>query len=194
MYPLNQKKIIRDAPFDILGGGGGRIKKKYSLLPQKSEKKVCWKCGQKKKVCCRNLWKICWLEKTPNGNVHNRESIWQNNSSTKHKKKIVGLWSPKKSLFSTGGEKKSLQATKTLGPPPPPDIKWCVPYYYSHSVTTEISTYRPRRYIWTFLYTIYICFIIDLYKPTHVCVHLYIWLLFGIFWISTWYSLIIIPC
>ena len=33
-------------------------------------------------------------------------------------KKIVGRCSPKKSLFSTGGKKKSLQATKTLGPPP----------------------------------------------------------------------------
>ena len=40
-------------------------------------------------------------------------------------KKIAGRWSPKKSLFSTGSKKKSLQATKTLAPPP--DIKWCVP-------------------------------------------------------------------
>ena len=33
------------------------------------------------------------------------------------KKKIVGRWSPEKNLFSTGGKKKSLQTTKTLGLP-----------------------------------------------------------------------------
>ena len=34
----------------ISGGGGGQIKiEKNSLSPQKSEKKVCWICEQKKK-------------------------------------------------------------------------------------------------------------------------------------------------
>ena len=98
--------ILRDAPFDIWN----KIEKN-SLSPQKSEKKVWWKCGQKKKVCCRNWWKICWPEKTPNGNVHNRESIRQRISSTKHKKKIRTLIA-KKSLFSTGGKKKVCKQQK----------------------------------------------------------------------------------
>ena len=34
------------------GGGGDELEKiwKKSLSAQKSEKKVCWKCGQKKKI------------------------------------------------------------------------------------------------------------------------------------------------
>ena len=42
------------------------------------------------------------------------------------KKKLSDVDRQKKSLFSTGGKKINLQATKTLAPPPP-DIKWCVP-------------------------------------------------------------------
>ena len=40
-------------------------------------------------------------------------------SSTKHKKKLSDVDREKKRLFSRLGKKKSLQATKTLAPPPP---------------------------------------------------------------------------
>ena len=41
----NSLLVVRDAPFDIWGGGG--LEKKSQKKSQK--KKVCWKCGQKKK-------------------------------------------------------------------------------------------------------------------------------------------------
>ena len=63
--------------------------------------------GRKKKFVVEIDEKYVDQKKTPNGNVHNTKSIWQKNSTTKHKKKIVGR----------------LQATKTLAhPPPPPQI------------------------------------------------------------------------
>ena len=51
-------------------------------------------------------------------------------------KKNCRMLIAKKSLFSTGGKKKSLQATKALAPPPP-DIKWCVPYDHCPSRPSE---------------------------------------------------------
>ena len=88
------------------GGGGAGGQKKIeinSLSPQKSEKKVCWKCGQKKKVCCQNWWKIYWPEKPPNVNVHNRESIRQKKDISflrrSIKKKIRTLIAKKKIVF-----------------------------------------------------------------------------------------------
>ena len=57
---------VRGAPFDIWRGG---LKKKW--------KKKFVENVVKKKVCCRNWWKICWPEKTPNSNVHNRKGIQQ---------------------------------------------------------------------------------------------------------------------
>ena len=106
---------IRDVPFNIWGGG----LEKNSLSPQKSEKKSLLKMWAEKKNCCVNLWKICWPEKTPNGNLHNRESIRQNISSAKHKKKNCRTLIAKKMLFSLGGEKKRLQAKNSNHPPPP---------------------------------------------------------------------------
>ena len=37
-------------------------------------------------------------------------------------KKIVGRWSPKKSLFSNGSKKKKIASNKNSSPPPPPQI------------------------------------------------------------------------
>ena len=45
----------------------------------------------------------------------------------KIKKNCRTLIPPKKVFFLTVSKKKSLQATKTLAPPPPRDIKCCVP-------------------------------------------------------------------
>ena len=52
-------------------------------------------------------------KKTPNGNVHNRESIRQKISSTKHKNKNCRtLIAKKKRLFSLGGKKKVCKQQK----------------------------------------------------------------------------------
>ena len=121
---------IRDAPFDIWGGGGARKKMKKKVCLHKSQKKkVCWKCGQKKKIVVGIDEKYVDQKKTPTGNVHNRESIQQKISSTKHKKKIVGRWSPKKRSFSLG-DKKKFASNKNSSPPPPRylmvrPLEWC---------------------------------------------------------------------
>ena len=85
--------------------------------------------GRKKKFAVEIDEKYVHQKKAPNGNVHNqiigkaydKKFLRQN-----IKKQLLDVDRQKKSLFSLGGKKKSLQATKTLAPPP--DIKWCVPF------------------------------------------------------------------
>ena len=122
------KVVVRDAPFDIWGGGGGaRLKlKKIVCRHESQKKKVCWKCEQKKKKIVEIDEKYVDQKKHQMvtyiiGKAYDKKFLRRN-----IKKKLLDVDRQKKSLFSTGGKKKSLQATKTLGPPPP-DIKWCVP-------------------------------------------------------------------
>ena len=70
-----------------------------SLSPQKSEKKICGKCGQKKKfvveidekyVDQKNYQMVTYII----GQAYDKKRYF--GSSTKHKKKIVGRSSPKK--------------------------------------------------------------------------------------------------
>ena len=112
--------FFRDAPFDIWGGGGATLKLKKIVCRHKSQKKkVCWKCEQKKMFVVEIDEKYVDQKKHQMvtyiiGKAYDKKFLRHN-----IKKKNVGRSSPKKSLFSTGGKKKSLQATKTLGPPPP---------------------------------------------------------------------------
>ena len=62
---------LRGAPIDIWGGGGGAGED----ARKKQLKKSLLKMWPEKKVCCQNWWKICWPEKPPNGNIHNRKGI-----------------------------------------------------------------------------------------------------------------------
>ena len=93
---MNRKELtksFRDAPFDIWGGGGARIKLKKIVGRHKSQKK--------------SLLKM-WAEKTPNCNVHNRESIQQKLSSTSHKKNCRTLIAKKKACFPPEVKSKNL--------------------------------------------------------------------------------------
>ena len=114
------KWSLRDAPFDMWGGGP-RLKLKKIVWRHKSQKKkVFWKCEQKKKVCCRNWWKICWQETTPNGTyiigkAYDKEFLRHN-----IKKKLSDVDRQKKACFPP--EVKNKFASNKNSKPPPPQI------------------------------------------------------------------------
>ena len=113
--------MFRDAPIDIWGGGGGAWKKIKinSLSPQKSEKEVCWKCEQKKQFV------VEIDEKYVDQKNHQMLTYIIGKAYDKKKdisflrRQIVRRWLPKKKDCFLVEAKKSLQATKTLAPPPP---------------------------------------------------------------------------
>ena len=116
---VSQLAHLRDAPFDIWGGGGVAGKKlKKIIYRHKSQKKKFVENAGRKKSLLSKLMKNMLTKKTPNGNVHNRESIRQKNYSTKHKKKNCRTLIAKKKNCFLSEVKTSLQATKTLAPPP----------------------------------------------------------------------------
>ena len=111
---------------------GGRLEKNWKKIVcrHKSQKKKFLKnVGRKKSFIdffeIEIDEKCVDQEKPPNANVHNRESIRQKMSSTKHKKNCRTLIAKKKIVLSRRWKKK-FASNKNFSPPPP-DIQWYVP-------------------------------------------------------------------
>ena len=76
--------------------------------------------GRTKKIVVEIDEKYVDQKKHQNGNVHNRESVRQKLSSTKHKKKLSDVDRQKKDVSR---RKKKFASIKNYSPPPfPPDI------------------------------------------------------------------------
>ena len=127
-FTMGYVKLTRDTHLGtqhlISGGGGGEIEK---VCGHKSQKKKFAENVGRKKGCCWNWEKICWPEKTQNGNVHNSKNTLMYSiliigkyfiNSTEKTFKKIRTFIGKKNSFTRWGKKKRLQATKILPPPP----------------------------------------------------------------------------
>ena len=117
---------VRDAPFDIWGGGGARLKLKKIVCRHKSQKKKLLKMWAEKKFVVEIDGKYVDQKKHQMvtyiiGKAYDRKILRHN-----IKKKILGRWSPKTKLVFHRRIKKKFASNKNSSPPPP-GIKWCVP-------------------------------------------------------------------
>ena len=102
-------------------GGGPRKKLKKIVCCHKSrKKKFVENVGRKKKFVVEIYEKYVDQKKTPNGNLHNKESIRQKISSAEHKKKLSDVDCQKKTVFSRRRKKKFASNKNSRPPPPPP--------------------------------------------------------------------------
>ena len=111
----------------ISGGGGARLKWKKIVCRHKSQKKKFVENVSRKKKFVVEIYEKYVDQKKHQMVTYILGEAYDKNILRHNIKKNCRTLIVKKNLFSTGGKKKSLQATKTLAPPPPPAIKWCVP-------------------------------------------------------------------